>query len=65
MSIIEQMKGTFSNFFVVKEDSYPSSPLLVKSEDISNEEDLIKTDPKKPEEGTRSVPNDTRNPISK
>ena len=45
MSIIEQMKGTFSNFFVVKEDSYPSSPLPVKNEDISNVEDLTKTDP--------------------
>ena len=46
MSIIEQMKGTFSNFFAIKEDSYPGSPTVVSKNPISKNEDIFFTDAK-------------------
>ena len=43
MSIIDQVKGTFTNFFVVKEDSSPTSPAVI-SDKSSNKEENLKTD---------------------
>lgn len=66
MSIIDQVKGTFSQIFVVPEDSSIGSPKVVISSDHnSNDEDITPNDSRFLEEDKEPPKNETRNSINK
>ena len=58
------MKGTFSQFFIVPEDGDIGSPKVITCDNISNDEENVKTNSMYEEE-KEPIKNDTRNSINK